>query len=151
MREQLIDILYANSECSRPTNNRIAQLELENQSLRQQWASGGTTAKNRAEPRPGTESSSQTPIGNSVGPQSEQLHLSNTGGDTPHPEAPEKNDGRNTSPYHGPTSTAYDDPVGLVQQNGEMMDYSISESWSRHLLFAQTAKQSKLVDKMAMP
>lgn len=145
----MIDIAQANGKCSRPTNNRIAQLELENQALRQQWASGSVTANNRPEPRPGTESSSQTPIGSSVGSLGEQLHLSNTGGDTPHPEAPEKNDGRNTSPYHGPTSTAYDDPAGLVHQNGGVIDYSISEAWSRHLLFAQTAKQSEL-DKMAI-
>ena len=127
-------------------------MELENQSLRQQWAvgaSGSAAAKSRAEPRPGTESSSQTPLGNSVGLQSEQHHLSNAGGDTPHPEAPDKNNGKNTSPYHGPTSTAYDDTVGSVQHNGEVTDYSISEAWSRHLLFAQTAKQSKLVDKLA--
>ena len=74
-------------------------------------------------------------------------HPSNRGRDDSHPEVPDSENQRHgTSLYHGPTSTVYDDTAhsGLDEEESGVFDTPVSEEWARHLLFAQTARQSKL-------
>lgn len=63
-----------------------------------------------------------------------------------HPEVPDSDNHRNSaSLYHGPTSTVYDDTANTENsgENPELLDSPVREEWTRHLLFAQTARQSK--------
>ena len=60
--------------------------------------------------------------------------------DASHPEIPE-NDRRNTSLYHGPTSTVYDDTS--PNYNEQNRPGPSNEEGTRHFLFSQTARQSK--------
>ena len=61
--------------------------------------------------------------------------------DASHPELPES-DHRNTSLYHGPTSTVYDDTSPNYSEQNKPGGQS-NEEGTRHLLFSQTARESK--------
>jgi hypothetical protein len=138
----------------RPTNHRIAELEQENDILRQQC----TQLRNsNAGPSGRVQSKQASPITLSS-PSRTPLPISRIGGgiglsrndssnetrDASHPEVPE-NDHRNISLYHGPTSTVYDDTSpNYTGQNRPPSDDHSNEEMIRHLLFSQTARQSKL-------
>ncbi|KAI9930701.1 hypothetical protein MW887_011457 [Aspergillus wentii] len=111
----------------RPTNNRIAQLESENEALRRRFSQGESGDVT-------TQESPRIPDMNSSPSQNTIVEA-----ETPHPEAPDNNRRRSRSLYHGPTSTAYDDT-----QEDTRGDTNMSEEWSRHLLFAETARQRQL-------
>ncbi|KAF9250751.1 transcriptional regulator family: Fungal Specific TF [Penicillium roqueforti] len=61
--------------------------------------------------------------------------------DASHPEIPE-NDRRNTSLYHGPTSTVYDDTSPNYNEQNRLGPSN--EEGTRHFLFSQTARQRQL-------
>ncbi|KAJ5162997.1 Mediator complex subunit Med10 [Penicillium coprophilum] len=61
--------------------------------------------------------------------------------DASHPEVPENNR-RNTSLYHGPTSTVYDDTT--PDHNEQNRHGQSNEEGTRHFLFSQTARQRQL-------
>lgn len=132
---------------TRPTNQRISQLEQENAALRQQRfylqneqlvvsrdispLAGQCTievaidARPRPSPNDGYASSSR--IGS-------------------HPEVPDSGSSRDYGKlYHGPTSTVYRDIASLDEgEDTENPRLSVTnDQWTRHLLFAQTAKQSE--------
>lgn len=137
----------------RPTNHRITQLEQENASLRRQFLQmrNGDVPNDpspiQAEPAVAAISS---PVGSQVtvslpqniGP-SPVDHPSSRGS---HPEVPDSDRHRNSiSLYHGPTSAVYDDTAisGTGEENAESLHSPIREEWTRHILFAETARQSK--------
>ncbi|KAJ6079684.1 hypothetical protein N7467_009437 [Penicillium canescens] len=138
----------------RPTNHRIAELEQENDILRQQC----TQLRNsNAGPSGRVQSKQASPITLSS-PARTPLPISRIGGgiglsrndssnetrDASHPEVPE-NDHRNISLYHGPTSTVYDDTSpNYTGQNRPPSDDHSNEEMIRHLLFSQTARQRQL-------
>ncbi|KAJ5130877.1 Mediator complex subunit Med10 [Penicillium bovifimosum] len=129
-----------------PTNHRIAELERENEILRQKCAQlrGSNTATEPGNPM----ASAGTPrsplsfprLGGGIG-LSRNDSSSNSARDASHPEVPE-NDRRNTSLYHGPTSTVYDD-TSPKNSEQHMLGQS-NEEGIRHLLFSQTARQRQL-------
>ncbi|KAJ5332148.1 uncharacterized protein N7506_005931 [Penicillium brevicompactum] len=136
----------------RPTNNRIAELELENEALRKQCAqlSSGTVV------RPGRPHSETDRSVTAASTPRTPLPSSRVGGiglsrndftsdlvrDASHPELPE-NDHRNTSLYHGPTSTVYDDTSANHIEQNRLGGQSNQEA-TRHFLFSQTARQRQL-------
>ncbi|KAJ5090646.1 hypothetical protein N7532_009330 [Penicillium argentinense] len=127
----------------RPTNHRIAQLELENARLRQ---SQNTDSEESFLPH---ATSSLSPISprqarvTTSTPQDDDSLRSNS-----HPEVPDGDNSnrRAASLYHGPTSTAYDDTArsGNGIGNDEMPHDPASEEWARNVLFVQTARQRQL-------
>lgn len=141
----------------RPTNHRIEQLEQENAALRQQCLQLGSGHVpiagdiSRAQAESTLASTSPTQSHNTallrhrLDP-SPSDYPSSRGRDTSHPEVPDSDNRRNSaSLYHGPTSTVYDDTANLEHngENVEPLDSPVREEWTRHLLFAQTARQSK--------
>lgn len=124
----------------RPTNHRIAQLELENARLRQTQPVGSeesflappTSSLSPISPR-------QRRVATSP-PQDDDSLRSDS-----HPEVPDgyNNNRRAASLYHGPTSTAYDDTTrsGNSIGNTDLPNDPASEDWAKNLLFVQTAKQ----------
>ncbi|CAP91310.1 Pc13g02410 [Penicillium rubens Wisconsin 54-1255] len=135
----------------RPTNHRIAELEQENEILRQKCAqlrSSNTISAGRVQSEPDhsvtSESTPRTPL-----PFSRVTGIGLSWNDSPststrdasHPEVPE-NDRRNTSLYHGPTSTVYDDTS--PNHDEQNRPGQSNEEGTRHFLFSQTARQSKL-------
>ncbi|KAJ5774419.1 hypothetical protein N7457_009315 [Penicillium paradoxum] len=110
----------------RPTNQRIAELERENQVLRQrcsQLPTNNAAPAGRAQLQPdnviASASTPATPLplsrsGGGIG-LSRNDASSNSIRDASHPEVPE-NDRRNTSLYHGPTSTREHDTFSFHRQ-----------------------------------
>jgi hypothetical protein len=142
---------------NRPTNQRIKQLEQENAILRQQCTRQRNTdvgiperhALIPTEASLASLSPAQSRVTGSISHHAEPSpsdHHSSRGRDTSHPEVPDSENHRHsTSLYHGPTSTVYDDTAnsGADGEDSEGFDSPVSEEWVRHLLFAQTARQSK--------
>lgn len=136
----------------RPTNNRIAQLEQENASLRRQFLQvQNENVPNEAsmmQPEPTLAAISPAQSQVTVSPPqnlgiSPIDHPSSRGS---HPEVPDSDNNRNSmSLYHGPTSAVYDDTAntGPGDENAEVFNAPLREEWTRHLLFAETARQSK--------
>lgn len=126
-------------------------MELENEALRKQCAqlSSGTVV------RPGRPHSETDRSVTAASTPRTPLPFSRVGGiglsrndstsdlvrDVSHPELPE-NDHRNTSLYHGPTSTVYDDTSANHIEHNRLGGQSNQEA-TRHLLFSQTARQSE--------
>jgi hypothetical protein len=137
---------------ARPTNHRIAQLEQENASLRRRFLQmrdenvSNNPSLMQAEPSLAAISPARSQVTVSppqnIGP-SPIDHPSSRGS---HPEAPDSDHHRNSiSLYHGPTSAVYDDTAysGIGEENAERLNSPIREEWTRHILFAETARQSK--------
>ncbi|KAJ5551385.1 Mediator complex subunit Med10 [Penicillium sp. DV-2018c] len=129
-----------------PTNNRIAELERENEVLRQKCAQlPVSNAATEPETSMASAGTPRSPLpfprqGGGIG-LSRNDSSSNSARDASRPEVPE-NDRRNTSLYHGPTSTVYDD---TSPKNSEQNRVGQSnEEGIRHLLFSQTARQRQL-------
>lgn len=145
------------SHIVRPTNRRIAQLEQENAALRQQClqlgndgilTAGGRSLAQAESSLPVTspaQSQNTAVLSHSLQPSPNDYPSSRDRG-TSHPEVPDSDNHRNsTSLYHGPTSTVYDDTANTDSggENTEPLGSPAQEEWARHLLFAQTARQSK--------
>ncbi|OJJ82739.1 uncharacterized protein ASPGLDRAFT_174246 [Aspergillus glaucus CBS 516.65] len=135
----------------RPTNQRIARLESENTFLRQRLQTGDTPVAGHGAPglsveqafSPQQPCSVDSPIS---GPERSIRTLADIGARGSHipTEVPDNDPRSNISLYHGPTSTAYYETSSPQQRNGQVNDFYATEEWSRHLLFAQTAKQRQL-------
>lgn len=136
----------------RPTNHRITQLEQENASLRRQLLQmqNGDVPNGPSPIEAEPALAAISPVGSQVtvsrppniGP-SPIDHPSSRGS---HPEVPDSDHRRNSiSLYHGPTSAVYDDTAnsGTGEENAESLHSPVREEWTRHLLFAETARQSK--------
>ncbi|KAJ5944757.1 hypothetical protein N7516_004925 [Penicillium verrucosum] len=124
--------------------------EQENEILRQKCAqlrNNNTTSAGRVQSEPEhsivSESTPRTPLPFSrvtgIGLSRNDSSSTSTRG-VSHPEVPE-NDRRNTSLYHGPTSTVYDDTS--TDHNEHSRAGQWNEEGTRHFLFSQTARQSK--------
>ncbi|OQE22625.1 hypothetical protein PENSTE_c010G08680 [Penicillium steckii] len=127
----------------RPTNHRIAQLELENARLRQsQFSDGEDSFLSQPASSLSPVSPDQARIATST-PQDNESLRSNS-----HPEVPDSghHTRRAVSLYHGPTSTAYDDTTRSADGVGnvDIPNDPASEDWARNLLFVQTARQRQL-------
>ncbi|KAL1859290.1 hypothetical protein Plec18170_002406 [Paecilomyces lecythidis] len=106
----------------RPTNHRIAQLERENELLRQKCIELGNGANDCL------RSPGQSYTGSSR--------------DTIAPEEPDSQ--KDALLYHGPTSAAHDDTVSLDENNDGRVEPVRDEEWTRTFLFSATAKQRQL-------
>ncbi|KAH8703593.1 fungal-specific transcription factor domain-containing protein [Talaromyces proteolyticus] len=124
----------------RPTNSRIAQLELENKALRQRYTQllDEVSVKGREE----SESLREGPSFQTPGTVNTPRHQYTN--DIPHPEAPIERNRSSVSLYHGATSTAYDETAKSSPQDTENIESIADLDRSRHLLFTQTAKQRQL-------
>lgn len=137
---------------TRPTNHRIAQLEQENASLRRQFLQmrNVNLLHESSLMRPEAALAAISPTRSQVTASSPQNvgpsptdHPSSRGS---HPEVPDSDHYRNSiSLYHGPTSAVYDDTVnsGVGDEQAELSNSPIRDEWTSHLLFAETARQSK--------
>ncbi|RAK99982.1 uncharacterized protein BO80DRAFT_445999 [Aspergillus ibericus CBS 121593] len=105
----------------RPTNHRIAQLERENQALREQYA-------HMQKSSPGSPSISRVTPTSPI--------------EATHPEARDSDPTNKPPPYHGPTSTAYDDSTLLPE--APRGDAPLAEESARQSLFAAAARQRQL-------
>ncbi|OOF91796.1 hypothetical protein ASPCADRAFT_509779 [Aspergillus carbonarius ITEM 5010] len=64
--------------------------------------------------------------------------------DATHPEAGDREPANKPPPYHGPTSTAYDDSIALLPPEGPVADAHLEEECARQSLFAAAARQRQL-------
>ncbi|KAJ6137806.1 Mediator complex subunit Med10 [Penicillium samsonianum] len=144
-----------NANSKEPIRGSVCALspekEQENEILRQKCAQlrgSNTTSVGRVQSEPEysttSESTPRTPL-----PFSRVAGIGLSRNDSPststrdasHPEVPE-NDRRNTSLYHGPTSTVYDDTS--PNHNEQNRPGPSNEEGTRHFLFSQTARQRQL-------
>ncbi|KAL4892888.1 fungal-specific transcription factor domain-containing protein [Aspergillus ambiguus] len=138
----------------RPTNHRIAQLEHENELLRQKCSQLGSTDSvldEDQQPRRADWLASTSPVqpqglgsatNDSLGsPRDAHVGLSR---DTLAPEVPDSQ--KNASLYHGPTSTIYDDTATWDESESTSRRLTTlnNDEWTKCVLFSETARQRQL-------